>query len=1325
MFFEALKEDDVLPELSNFSLEPYQLRFKYVLEHSIIDVALEKAREISTMQNASPEELSDKLKVLSLYIAAISFDVELYKTDVTGQTSSSDLKNLLRRLFCVNVDDNRPDKEPALIEIWKITTSQYKLHYSKVTDEDRNMFAKASNSLKDNANIVMSNLIGLINSIITQITSFPIEQSPVEVIINFEEEFYFPMNFLLEDMLQRFENYSLVSNYQSILSLISIFYVFREITSMQASAYLNVPLRIIKKVESFLELSFTEEFENLFDNPKDAELIYRVISLLFELLGNLFMCFETNELVSAAAKEYLAHMAKFTQIELILEHAKNAKKHTNKSAQLAQDQIIRYYVALHLRSQLLAFTLNEAEQILFYNVERLKQAWQIIQFYSFGGRCLGGELSMTIEILESLSGEVNDLMCEKVINSDVLTLFMTKSYLNLEEEDDAGDFENLAEAIDSLSYKEGWSTFASNLANHLQEIFESLLQQGHDLQNPKVSNDKTTIKPLFIIEYKMFKFGKRLLPLLNLMSRYEQTAISTDPNLQKVITEYLPKVITSPIFYLLGSDNITELIENFPTLSILQPIMNTLLQLYPDKILEGSIFIKNELEKKKDVDSDDMFMKKFKAFRSSTGDFDGLFSEDFFDDIQEAHRINSNITFLNFMKDLQIGQIDSDNETFQNQISEFFTKLSQLDPELTKLTIEIRYLLLLRAIKKNKKKNILDLYVINESGLSDNLDRLACFDYFNKKLVTTTTILQNAVGSNDEDILLYRLCVLATKVATIVSLPESFLQINTYFNIIGPNLLFCIEVIKTLYDLSSKVGEFASEDYISDVKISPSNLKYETISQNPSQFIGIAKDLLHSYFVSIYKAIKHSKGQKKHKNSLRTAWDLLSESLDVISPKLLYLCVLDKKRRSTHNLSNLIGSMFKLYSAVYSSLYSNEKEDDLQQEKHPKPKQSNKKGKKTFRDLYKAKKNANNQENKVKIKEEPAHSIIQIEDIINPVDEKVDLQKDKETYERILFKFIIFYDPELFPLDNRQQEVYRSFIKKAEFILCGVIVHQPEESKENIFVTEKEKNALNVEVYRNYVINRIRNLSPVFVFAVKAGSQAKNDHNFYLKTIVLLTNEIGVLIEKLSITDMLEEVIEFIETDFTVLFVETIKSLQIIAKQMITHYLNTNTMHEAFNDTFKTLNISLRRWSDICLKFSKTQKRSAQLFEDGSLVSIYYFSLQYLGQKDTFASDKKIVDFLIQGLGEDFYVLAELFVLDAFEPEKIVKIKLKALAYLDKSGSRIFQSSSMKALEMYFGSSLLKVWKEEFSIKQLENSENNKHTNKIVITKEGPGNVIK
>ena len=81
-------------------------------------------------------------------------------------------------------------------------------------------------------------------------------------------------------------------------------------------------------------------------------------------------------------------------------------------------------------------------------------------------------------------------------------------------------------------------------------------------------------------------------------------------------------------------------------------------------------------------------------------------------------------------------------------------------------------------------------------------------------------------------------------------------------------------------------------------------------------------------------------------------------------------------------------------------------------------------------------------------------------------------------------------------------------------------------------------------------------------------------------------------------------------------------------------------------------------------------------------------------------------------------MIAEIYALQAFEPESMLEIKLKSLVHLDSSGRRVLENTSIEGLDRYYSSILEQIWKSKFIVRKTSMSST------VIVSRESPGKFL-
>ena len=194
----------------------------------------------------------------------------------------------------------------------------------------------------------------------------------------------------------------------------------------------------------------------------------------------------------------------------------------------------------------------------------------------------------------------------------------------------------------------------------------------------------------------------------------------------------------------------------------------------------------------------------------------------------------------------------------------------------------------------------------------------------------------------------------------------------------------------------------------------------------------------------------------------------------------------------------------------------------------------------------------------------------------------------------------------------------------------------------------------------------------------------------------------------------------FIKNDFLPIFSSYILNLITITFYHLKYYLLAGNNITEFNNSFEFLCLAMKKFRKIVIEEEQAYYCLKSFFsERESLNCLLFFILHDPVQCKKITEDKEFLDILLNFSMDSLYMITEIAALQAYDPEVILFIKLKSLVYLDKTGKRVYQNSTIKSIEKYWPDELKKVWETKFSIEKDFGS--NSIEKRVVCVKENQG----
>ena len=228
----------------------------------------------------------------------------------------------------------------------------------------------------------------------------------------------------------------------------------------------------------------------------------------------------------------------------------------------------------------------------------------------------------------------------------------------------------------------------------------------------------------------------------------------------------------------------------------------------------------------------------------------------------------------------------------------------------------------------------------------------------------------------------------------------------------------------------------------------------------------------------------------------------------------------------------------------------------------------------------------------------------------------------------------------------------------------------------------------------------------------------ESEHEFYIETLRFFLIELGDRIKDFNTKDMKKAGADFIESDFLTSYKKVLNSLTDIGNEMIVDCLDKGEITTDFCQIFEYICFALKKWEEIGQLFEDTIEDIKSFFQTDSLLLIFYICLYDERTFEKFVSDEQILNITMKYFGKKFYNLAELYVLQAFDTNSLLALKLKALVHLDKSGKRLIKNRGIFNLARYWSDPLRQTFEENFSIEEFEEISEDKKPKITIICKE-------
>ena len=1289
------------------------------------------------------EDHYNDLYGINVNIRCITCNLNFSNSITRLKDTSINLKMLLKKLFCSTLDQTtKKNASSSFIQMVELATRLQKQHCSTMEDEPyrkhRNFDQTSKNRLSDILNCLIE-LLGSAAPFLTENVDTEDDNNAQEVL---KEEYYFALTSSFEEIMQRIENYNLGSEYISIHLINKIMYVIRSIKDYQVMKDLQIPVRIAKKIESILQYSLTPEFAQSFLSSPNPEVVCNnIVTLVRTLVDSLIA--EDRTLNTEACNELSTHVSTFTYIDLILTYENDSKKTENEHVRKAQQLIIREYLAFHLGVQTLMIEEREGvEVIMFYSVERLREVWRLIAKYSRWNKCIDNELSDTCAILNTIRGEEDsDIKYNEVFEDEILSFVLEDHIFNFDIKFKLGELEdfynNIATQTVVIDDKPGKKESALKLAMCVQNAFEIIFNRGEALQNLYETNDPRFEHSYLRLENRISEFNLRLQPFL---SELKSTSIKSSA-FSDVIMEYLPKLIKSPIFYLFGIDkhynHIFDLMLTSYFINTFKALVLHNISQTPDAIILVAERFQSGLEKT------NLYKRKFDKIPKLTSWTHEFFVENFLDDPREIYDINSKLFSIIFQNCITSMRLSPGSYNLPSDLPKLITESYSFE-EVSGLNY-IRYIQLKSEVLSDfsfPKCN----YIASNELFFMKLYRQTpeAFTFYINRINALSEIFDNHESlANEDDEFLFKLTTMLHLQELTSSLNSlSLIEQSSEFRVLFKKIItFHFEILVILSNVVS------SRFYISYEGNSQAVNRTEKVTQHFKDFsdqairklcLIVMKALISELQLKIRdsRVISNLKEEEVLFNleHLKEDMNALSKCLEqCYNNNLLILRTLeDEDERENDELITSASISHVIYN-FYVRLFHTVKCLNIRNEQWfldlTKAKQidnlTKEQSSKDAGDLDQSQKETKAIKDKAvdggDAKENENKSNSNKENYKNKIEE----QEDEST--RIILekaiRLVIGYS------SNRTRgDFYFEILEKPIFdfltrLKTSITTNTDSDQKrKQTLLEELEFN--NTQFYEDSHVKKLRILLPTIPFIVDIISQfnslSEPSHELYVSSLLCILKEAETHIISISSKEILKENSKLMKYDFIQTYEKAITSMMLVVKNAFVFHVSSSIGLQQFSRSFEFLCLLFKKWALLSETYDKHHILTHVLFNDQILLASFCFGFHYINNNDGLSFlDGDVLSILAKYCGSYFYLI-DLFAQQAFDYEKVLLMKLKALVYLDKSGTRLIQNKSIKYIEQFWNKELIKISFDVFSIPPWQavpktQKSKKKHTEKQII----------
>ena len=1068
-----------------------------------------------------------------------------------------------------------------------------------------------------------------------------------------KEECYTTCKIIFNDIVNNIEEFELDDCFPSI-SLIDIFKaIIHTMVNHDIWNYSDLQIRLLKKTEDILKWSYTPEFSEKFQKSLNPSLLRQSISAFLTLTDESTI---NRRGFIRVKKEYRTTLSTFENLNMILANIDTSP--VNDDVQKIQERIIRTYTAICLFSIVHLNEVDEdsADQKAYLDYERLQKIWEIIFRYSKFNKNLEIEFDFFNQILQKALEVEGVQSYLKVFSGEVIKNLYTTCYFNLDVDPQRGSITRLNNLLSKLMVhnRSEYDEILAHIFITIQSNFEAILAEGEEFQRYYENSEDVLLKKFLRTEASVVSFAHHL---QNFFARHD--LIIKDSPLNEVMAKYFPKFVFSPVFYMTGANCISYMPNIIIVFNSEDSLHKVLFGEYASKYVEALAVMSQKLTGPK---PSELLERKLHAICNLTGDIHSFFNEFYQDDVREIHAINSKAVLIPFFDCLDIRETLASN-TYPELTQNFTDTLRKNLPGITKYTIDIFKFLALKSANRNQQIPCGNLISMDLQSFSCFNDVPSFKEYFKDAIQEfLTRCARSDVVENNEDSFLFRL----GSFQAFHFIMQNMISVNQHTMFESQEA--AIHMMKIVFDFFIDFAGLLKKNFL---HVSTSCLSLTTIQVQERQAILAEEDLKH-----IYKLIK---------NILPLPLDIASSLLDQeddqtsptlealyqlvlnIDPELLSLCILDKQDAEK---SALYDMMKRIFSCFLKALKHKEmKEPRAIQEDEP------------------------------------------------PSDAPAKKELKLKIFEQLLSRAIVFTSPMFkvsFIPNHYHQIVHKltnQFIQGHTTFQEGLV--KDSDVSESVDLTK----FLRVKIYQSSLLNKLRNSTIMFSFVLNfIECHTTPDHQFYIETLDVLIKEIKSLLNQLDVQDLKNENTSFIVNDFAFVFQDFIASITSFSGSLLYYHLHSQEKKEELNQTLDMLCFVLKRWADISQLYDNIGYSIQDIFKNSVIMLLFYFRLQDNDILSKLVEDKQLIEMLIRHGSHEFYSIAELYVLQAFEPETMFRLKMRSLVYLDETGKRLWRSISIKDLEKYWSPTLIQIWKEDFTV------ENCMETGKNVIKlREGSG----
>jgi len=1289
---------------------------KLTPQASIWEIIHEDSKKLTSNPDLSSQEQFERLQVFNENLDALKDSLAFFfkvknKDEYTG---------LFKRVFATS-SENGTEKSLVFV-LWETIWGLYNKLYSSNPEKSSNTLGILASTSKDLANLLVVNFIQMLkDNLLLTIRRNAQDHDFKEmkgIMAQFAEQFF-----------NIFDESSLDSDRVSIIFAQAILEFSHEFFDKKNMSKIQFPFKVFQKLEDFIRMSFeNDEFHQKLKNSSEAEFIYsRVIHftlILHEYVENL------NAIILGPQIRYLQdYLSKFQVIDLISNLPTPGEEEGCSNAYLrkVQERLIRSYVSLHIKID--TKTLDDMNKNNYYTRERLNQVWIIISKYCKYENYFKEELQNCWDIIRTKEeqdptfGErPHEIFTREVLASLFKNCLFNQDSLNMDEIAEQGNL--LESSIESLyeHQKNEDRALWNKLANYIHEPFKRIIQEGETLEKLYNENNPLFYKQYLITENKVNGFAW----VIDFLSRIMEGNSSNENKTEflKTFDECLCDLLVSPVLFLIDFQSNERLRTLFSdrdfgdfSQNSLEKIRSTFVKLGEKTIDLIQIIKQNSIENKNIA----YLLGKIGASFGSRYNSVLQEKEPYSNDLRIGFQIKSKLAPVVFMRYLD----PAGSEGFDNMIVDL-VKFYKSDLKTTiESLVDITFYLMKQKITENSIGNLISFGFFYDSTLSFDTDQDEVNEYLREKFFILTDMISNLDPTkNFEEDLLWRLSALDNFLQLFDVSHSTFEELwikNEIMPKISQFTFYIMEGFqKLILEYSPNINSIT---YLSELSIQPKANSMFPKEDSLKEFARFALDLIGKQLGTINSGLNYIKYNADKEKPIKSLWDVFSNSIEKFDERIILMCSLGDDKGL---IDSFVKSLWDCYEGLLeqmTTMKSNKQGTSIPVHKKKKFGKGKGKRKGLFASRTKTPDLEDFMDNVKESADQP--EIEQKNEKLE--DEKLKEMLNVEFFKKLLLKLM------LFSVSVRKGSILEeaSSIKKQAFLDILNEIKPFILSQGEIMPNIKQVKGFGAEIYPNKIINRIRIISPILSnlrsqfeksFSTKMESALEVEFELFQDTLNLLVNEVKYLITELKIEDLLEMNQQFIRVDFLSIFRECIFSLIDFTFQKLEYYLIKGEMLEDIYQNFNLICLAVKKFRKMIVGHNTAKEYLESFFNNKTgykLTLLMIFVLHNPIQLKKFIEDKEFLSIVVNYSEYQLYNIAEVCALQAYDPEIILSVKLKSLAYLDKTGKRIYQNSSIKYLEKYWSQELQRIWNEKFSI-QKEITENSTGAN-IIEIKENKG----